>query len=90
MRKGRKFVNYVPHNKYLHIDTKGDDYEDYLINLSNTVSEACDRFFAKRGIFPVNPFQRTGDEEERNKRAQAAMQMAWKIAKAELDKEEIK
>jgi hypothetical protein len=90
MRKGRKFVNYVPHNKYLHIDTKGDDFEDYLINLSHPVSAACDKFFAKRGIFPINPFQKTSDDDERNKRAQTAMQMAWKIAKEENDKEEIK
>jgi hypothetical protein len=88
MKKGRKFVNYIPHNKYIHIDTKGDDYEDYLINLSNTVSAACDKFFAKRGIFPINPFMKTG-EDERNKRAQAAMQMAWKIAKDEHAKEEV-
>jgi len=88
MKKGRKFVNYIPHNKYIHIDTKGDDYEDYLINLSNTVSAACDKFFAKRGIFPINPFMKT-DEDERNKRAQAAMQMAWKIAKDEHAKEEV-
>jgi hypothetical protein len=77
----RKFVNYIPHNKFIHIDTKGDDYEDYLINLSNTVSLACDKFFAKRGIFPVNPFMNKGNEEERNLRAKEAMQMAWKIAK---------
>lgn len=82
MRKGRKFVNYVPHNKYVHIETKGDDSEDYLINLSRTVSVACDKFFSKRGIFTINPFQKTGDDE-RNKRAQAVMQAAWKIAKDE-------
>ena len=87
MRKGRKFVNYVPHNKYIHIDTKGDDCEDYLINLSRTVSVACDKFFSKRGIFPVNPFQKTGDEDERNKRAQAVMQRAWKIAKEDINKD---
>jgi hypothetical protein len=87
MRKGRTFVNYVPHNKYLHIDTKGDDYEDYLTNLSHTVSVACDKFFAKRGILTINPFQKTGDDDEKNKRAQAAMQRAWAIAKEDLNKE---
>ena len=90
MKKGIKFVNYVPHNKFVHIDTKGDDYEDYLTNLSHTVSVACDKFFAKRGIFTINPFQKTGDDEERNKRAQTAMQEAWKIAKEEQEKEEVK
>jgi hypothetical protein len=84
MRAGRTFVNYVPHNKYVHIDTKGDDNEDYLINLSRTVSVACDKFFARRGILTINPFQKTGDDDERNKRAQAAMQMAWKIAKEDI------
>lgn len=85
MRIGRTFVNYVPHNKYIHIDTKGDDNEDYLINLSRTVSVACDKFFEKRGILTINPFQKTGADDERNKRAQAAMQMAWKIAKEDIN-----
>jgi hypothetical protein len=90
MRKGRKFVNYVPHNKYLHIDTKGDDYEDYLINLSHTVSVACDKFFAKRGIITINPFQKTTNDDEKNKKAQTAMQRAWNIAKEDDDKEKVK
>jgi hypothetical protein len=51
---------------------------------------ACDKFFAKRGIFTINPFQKTGDDEERNKKAQTAMQEAWKIAKEEQEKEEVK
>ena len=89
MKQGIKFVNYVPHNKFIHIDTKGDDYEDYLKNLSHTVSVACDKFFEKRGIFTINPFQKTGDDE-RNQRAKNSMQAAWKIAKEEQDKEALK
>lgn len=90
MKTGIKFVNYVPHNKFVHIDTKGDDYEDYLTNLSHTVSVACDKFFAKRGIFAINPFKKTGEDEERNKRAQAAMQELWNTYKEEQEKEETK
>ncbi len=80
----RKFANYVPHNKFIHIDTKGDNYENYLRNLSNTVSVACDKFFERRGIVSVNPFTPKGTEAEKNARAAEAMKMAWKIAKDEI------
>jgi hypothetical protein len=44
-------INYVPHNKYIHIATKREDnWDTYLANLSSTVNRACDRFFDKRGI----------------------------------------
>ena len=86
--KGKRLVNYIPHNKFVHVNTKGDDYEDYLINLSNTVTVACDKFFERRGIISVNPFASKANDEEKNKRSKEAMQMAWKIAKEELDKKD--
>jgi hypothetical protein len=43
-----KNINYLPHKGY---ETKKDNsFEDYLNNLSSSVSKACDLFFIKRGI----------------------------------------
>jgi len=63
MKKPRS-INYVPHNKFVHIDTSnGEDWDSYMENLSLTVSKACDKFFEKRGIFfnlswnPPNTFK---------------------------------
>lgn len=47
--KNSKFRNYVPHSKWGEV-RKFDGDEEYLENLSRTVTEACNRFFKKRGI----------------------------------------
>lgn len=57
MSKGKRPINYVPHNKWQHRDTShGEDWEAYVENLSRVVGAACDRFFQKRGIVFNNQF----------------------------------
>ncbi len=60
-----RFTNYVPHNEFRHIDTGGDDEEDWLRNLSRVVGKACDRFLDSRGLKqkPVKDFY-FGKKEE--------------------------
>jgi hypothetical protein len=41
--------NYVPHSKWGQV-RKFDNYEEYLRNLSTSVTAACNRFFRKRGM----------------------------------------
>lgn len=54
MKKPRS-LNYIPHNKWQHIDTnKGEEWDSYLENLSKTVSRACEKFFASRGIVSIS------------------------------------
>jgi len=45
-----KNINYLPHKGYFHRSTKDDDWENYINNLSSSVSKACDKFFEKRGM----------------------------------------
>lgn len=49
MNEHQPFRNYVPHSKWGEV-RKFDEDGDYLENLSRTVTEACNRFFKKRGI----------------------------------------
>ena len=56
MKKPRS-LNYIPHNKYTHIDTnRGEEWDSYLENLSRTVSKACEKFFESRGIVAFSSF----------------------------------
>jgi hypothetical protein len=47
-----KNLNYTPWNEFRHVETrKADgDWDDYLLNLSKSVGEACDKFFDDRGM----------------------------------------
>jgi hypothetical protein len=62
-----KSINYVPHNQFRHIETRrtDEDWEDYLLNLSEIVSTACDKWLASRGIYPA-PFINYGKLDKKN------------------------
>lgn len=47
LKQKRKSRNHVPHSKWGEV--RKFDYEKYLQNLSDSVNEACNRFFRKRG-----------------------------------------
>jgi len=44
------YINYVPHNKFEHRETKGEWTDQYIMFLSRDVNAACDRFFRSRGL----------------------------------------
>jgi hypothetical protein len=50
-----KNINYVAHNEYRHIQTRGENDEAWIINLSKEVGMACDRFFVRRGMKSLPP-----------------------------------
>lgn len=53
-----KSINYVPHNKYRHVETRqtDDEYLDYLSRLSILVGSACDKFLNSRGLIEPSKY----------------------------------
>jgi len=49
-----KNINYVAHNEYRHVETKGES-DEWIVNLSREVGEACERFFIRRGMKSLPP-----------------------------------
>lgn len=47
-----KYINYIPHNKFNHYDTRRteEDFDDAMLRLSTIVGHACDKWLAARGI----------------------------------------
>lgn len=65
-----RHLNHVPWNNIEHIDTRKqeEDFEDYLSNLSRTVSRACEEFFKKRGMVVSYQFPETKKFNESEKK----------------------
>ena len=70
MKKKSINQNYIPHNEFIHRETRRteEDWDNVMMNLSSLVGKACDKWLEKRGFKPTPFIEQTISMNNKPKR----------------------